>query len=958
MIFLALLAAILIYVLYKRSSPRPDSSEQVKQVRDQEWRNYLMSFRTVVKTKTETALLEAMIRGETRDQYGQLPKPEDSEEGRLAALNTRLPESLSEEEPVTKVKSAIDNTLLLLYFGAFLLVASVGLFVALGGLSGFLRTAIVAITAATLYFGGLWLYNHSHKLAQAGISFVGSGMIITPLIGVSWYNLVSHKADGGIIWLLTSLVCIGLYSYSYKRIKNDFIVYLLIGSFVSSVESAVLTIGLPTYAYAWGLALIGIVLSVINHRQRLSPSLANSTAVSATLMVPLSVLGSAALLTHFGSLQLAVTLILTGTYYSLLSCWQPKNRLNYSLAAQVAYLAALANLVYAGYHSLVAIGVGLTIVAGVYVVAISVVRPSLVKALGLIEIASATVVLASLLVLTSAWPLVAALTTGAVLAAIIWQKYNSDEALQLAGLLLISLPFVVGQYALSSKLGSLTQLGLSLTSVVIIGGLVWDTITKTSYKPYYLSASGLYGAALAAALVPTFVYGTLAVTVVIGVVLASCVIFRRASKDQWWLTGSCLAIFVPLVYVVLQHGPGSHQFSLAVLAALVWTAGISLVTREAIIRWLVVLSILLSPVAVGAGGLGFHWGAVGFSLGYITAMLACVVARAIARGKLLVSFKVPIISYYTEASQAYVVGYLLAGVTAVVVSLSAAQSRILTTALLLVIGLTVIVVARIERQSKILALLPIVLQLVLFSGLRPNIHDAEQIGVTALVSVTVAVFSYLLPRYITRRPNPGRFLTEQVSLYLAYVGAGLVLTQSSPSRLLAVSLFIAGVLTAYHNWHAQQSYRELSVGVCLVAIHWLLYLFGVRNIQVQTHLFGLFLAGFAYWRYLRQDMVGSKNYTQALFLVVTVPLALQSIAGAAGGNYGLLLIAEQVAFMVAGAILPAHDMSRHFLLRWGLWTALAAILFQLRGLGYAFLSLLAAIIIGIAIYRLQKTPRD
>lgn len=963
--------ALIIFLVFKSRKPATGSAKNDlgNQRRDSEWREYLTSFQSVVKTKSETALLEAMIRGDSRDQYDSasagrikvnaiqpLAVAELSATSSASALETNTNQSIGSTPPKAKIQ--LDNTLLLLYFGAFLLVASVGLFVAIGGLSGLIRTIIVAITAAVLYVGGMWLYDNNQKLAQAGISFVGSGMIIAPLTGVAWYNLVSLKADGGIIWLLTSVVCIGLYASSYKRIKNDFVAYLLIGSLVSAVESSVLTLGLPTYGYAWGLVVLGIALQIIKRRRGLAPQLEVSTATSAELMVPLSVIGSAVLFPNFGSLQLAVTLILSGSYYALLSSWQGANRRNYSLAAQVSYLAALANLVYAYQHSLVAVGLSLIAASAVYAAVIAVTRPQLITDFGLMDVSIATNLIAVLLCLSNGWSLVAGLAVGVLLAGVLWQKFNRDDALQAAGLLLISLPFVIALYATPHGLNSLLLLSLSAVVAIIIAALVVDTIVDKQYQLYYSSASGLYWAALAALLVPAIALGAGALVLVVALILASCVLLRRLSQHQAWLIGSSLVVFIPLVYLASTVGIGSHQFSLAVLAALVWNAALSLVTREALIRWLVVVSLSLAPLALGAGGLGWHWGPVGYSLGYLAAMLACLLARAIARGKLLVSFKVPIASYYTQASQAYVVGYVTAGLASLFLSLYSDQSRLLTTALLAVMALVVLAVVRIERQPEVLALLPLVLQLAIFSGLRPDLQQAGQVGVAALVLVVAAVASYLTAGYLNKDQLAAARLVQRSSLYLSYTGAALVFTQQAPSRLLAVSLFVAGCLTVYHNRARPQTERELSVGVCLAAVHWLLYLSGVHALQVHTHILAVFLAGYAYWRSQLGDSAGARGYVQALFLVVTIPLALQSLGGAAGGNYGLLLIAEQVAFMIVGTLLPADDRGQHFLLRWGLWTGLAAILFQLRGLGWAFLSLLAVIIIAVAVYRLQKTPHD
>ena len=958
---------VIIWFVLRNRKPRSTTVSTTDQNRDAAWRQYLQSFRTVVQDERETALLEALIRGETRDEYGGSSAPlralavaeATTASDAAVSYNDAELEPVIEAEIPKAPKSPIDSTLLLLYFGAFLLVASVGLFVALGGLGGVMRTIIVALTAAGLYSGGLWLYEHNEKLAQAGISFVGTGMIIAPLTGVAWYNLVTLKAGGAVIWLITSLVCAALYAYSYKRIKNDLVAYLLIGSFVSVVESSVLTLNLPQSGYVWGLVAAGIVLQIMNRRRAVSRQLEVAANTSAELLTPLSIIGSALLLPQLGSLQLAVTLILSGTYYVLLCRWQTANRFNYCLAAQVSYVAALANIVYASQPHLAAVGMSLVVATGVYALIMSQVKPELLKQYGLLEVSVATSTIAIICSLANGWPLVISILASIVLAIVVWLKLAHDEALQAAGLLAILLPFVVAQYALPRGLGSSLQLGLSGAVALLMTGLVWASIRSSKYKPYYASASFLFWLAVAAALVPAAAFGAVAVVLEVAVILIICVLLRQASRDQTWLIGSSLVIFIPLVYLTVQGGTDSLRFSLAVLATVVWNAGLSLVTRQALIRGLVVVSLLLMPVALGGGGLGFHWGTVGYSWGYLAASLACLLARAIARGKLLVSFKVPIASYYTEASQAYVVGYVVAGLASLSLSVMSDQSRWLTTVLLAVTALIVIAVMRIEKSPEVLALLPGVLQLFILSGLRPDFQNSTQLGLTGLILTAAAAGCYFAPQYFYQRHQSASRLVRQVSLYLSFAGPALaLLTPADPSRLFPVSLFVAGCLTVHHNWSRPQAEREASIAICLAAVHWLLYLSGVHNLQFHSHLLAVFLAGFAYWRYQLGDRASSRGYQQALYTVVTVPLAIQSLQTDAGSSYGLILIAEQVGFMIIGAILPPDERGQHFLLRLGLWTGLAAVLFQLRGLGYVFLTLLAVIIIGVAVYRLQKTPHD
>ncbi len=965
---------LIIYLFVKNRNSKTTAPENQNLERDQKWHDYIASFKTVVTTKQERKLLQALLDGGSRDEYDQTDTAnselqqleDDAAAGFSAASQTPNVVSLTETGPVSvfedkvpEPKEAIDNTLLLLYFGAFLLVASVGLFVALGGLDGLTRTIIVAVTAATLYFGGLWLYERSQKLAAAGISFVGSGMIIAPLTGVAWYNLVADMQDGRIIWLVTSLITVGLYAYAFKRIKNDFIAYLLIGSFISSVESSVLTIGLPTYGYAWGLVVVGIALTVINKMRRQSVLLEESAATSASLLVPLSVIGSVALFPEFGSIQLAITLALAGTYYVLLSVWQTKDQLTYRIASQVSFLAALSNVVYANSQSLVSVGIALSIVGAAYVVALAVLRQQSIVAWGISEIAGTTVAIAALLTVTQAWPLIAAMGVGTIMATVIWLRQKNDEALQVAGVLVLLLPFVIGQYALPINFDSIEQLLLSAASAVILFGLTVLSIQKETFKEYYSTATALYWTALGALLLPALVIGTTAMATVVAIMLATSLLLAKLSKDITWLLGTSLVVFIPVGYAIVDAGFESTAFSVTLAVSLIWNIVVSLITRQAFVRWLVVISILLAPVALGAGGLGFTWSAFGYSVGYMLALAACLIARAIARGKLLVSFKVPIASYYTEASQAYIFGYVAAGIAAIGLSLNTDESQWLTTVLLGLVAAAIVVVSKIERQPDVLALLPIVLQIAIFSAFRPDLQDASQIGVTAVIASLAGAISYFVCTSLMKGDDDkAAQLARQTSLYSAYVGPALVLTQSDPSILLPVSLFVAGLLTAHYNWQSNQQNRELSIGVCIAAVHWALYIAGIQNVHVHTHLLALSLAGFAYWRYSLDDKVAYESYLKAIFFVVTVPLVLQSLGNEAGGYYGLILIGEQVLFMLAGVTLPPDSTGHRFLLRWGMWTALAAILFQLRGLGWAFLSLLAIIVIGVAVYRLQKNPQD
>ncbi len=970
------LPLLIIYLVIRYNKKKPDSdytygnNPQVGGLNEQ-WLAYLRSFQGVVKSAAEKKLLETLIIGRSADDlYKELnddtvPAPSalpvaavQASTAQTPTVFEEVPTPYAETQAQTPVKQStpIDNTILLLYFGAFLLVASVGLFVAISGLSGVMRTIIVALTAAILYSGGLWLYKNNKKLEQAGISFVGTGMIITPLIGVAWFNLVSMGANAGVIWSLTSILCITLYAHAYSQIKNDFISYLLIGSFVSSVESAVLTIDLPSYGYAWGLVAAGLLLSVTNRRaQKSSGQLQAASAASSQLLIPLSVVGSMVLIPEFGSFQLAVTLVLAGVYYSLLALWQAEQRTSFSLAAQVSYIAAIANIVYASDHNFNTTGLALLGIGVLYAAALSVLRLPTIRMHNLKSVAILVNSAAALLCIGDAWSFISSAFLAIGLSIILWRRFESASALQIGSLILLPLPFIVGLAALDLNVTSWAQLGLCASSALLLGLLTAACCIEKSSKPHYETSAVFYFMAIGLLFIPAWGLGYESVGLVTAGAFASFMALRWLSKDADWLVGMSFILLVPVVHAMAFYDIDSPQFSATLGVALLGNIILSLMTRHAVIRYVVVGCILLAPLALGGGGLGFKWDSTGYAGGYMLAMASCVLARTIARGKLLLSSKVPISSYYAEASEAYVLGYTVAGVIALLISFYADNSQLVTSLVLGAIGIFVVIIAKIERSPQLYALLPIILQALLFSAIRPDLGDATTTGVMALVSVFAAVCSYAAVTLIDpSHENKVSRSVNLVSVFSAYIGPMLVMTQDHPSLLLPVSLFIAGLVTLAYNYRSTQGVKEVSIAVSLAAIHWFIYLLGVTNIHIHTHILAVFLASFAVWRSSLNDSSAAQSYTQALFFVVSIPLALQAMGGENGSTYGLILIAEQVAFMVYGA-----SFGQRFLLRWGLWTALAAILFQLRGLGWAFLSLLALIVIGVAVYRLQKhTPPD
>ncbi len=102
------------------------------------------------------------------------------------------------------------------------------------------------------------------------------------------------------------------------------------------------------------------------------------------------------------------------------------------------------------------------------------------------------------------------------------------------------------------------------------------------------------------------------------------------------------------------------------------------------------------------------------------------------------------------------------------------------------------------------------------------------------------------------------------------------------------------------------------------------------------------------WRFRRKERVQSDTYLWWALGTATVPVALQVVYGA-GTIYGWWLLLEEVAIMLLGM-----TIGRSFVTRWGLYTAVGVVLYQLRGLGYVALALLALFLLALAVYKIQK----
>jgi hypothetical protein len=211
-------------------------------------------------------------------------------------------------------RDIMNNALVLLYLGAFLVVTSVLVLVAANfeNLSGFSKMFVAALLTASFYASGLALYQRP-KYRPAGVTFTGIGMVLFPLLGIAYYNFVGTTIEPGLIWLVISILSLALYVYTSQLIKTAAVDYALLLAAISSVEASLFSFDAPLYVLAWAGVVIAGLLPLIRP-QAYQDSTGPTRVVSGSL-VPIALVFSFLLSQQDPFWQTATTIILAGLYY-------------------------------------------------------------------------------------------------------------------------------------------------------------------------------------------------------------------------------------------------------------------------------------------------------------------------------------------------------------------------------------------------------------------------------------------------------------------------------------------------------------------------------------------------------------------------------------------------------------------------------------------------------------------
>lgn len=968
--FLVAVGAVLIAI--NESNKKQKQVDRSLQDRNDEWYRYLAAYRQLAKPGKQKQFLEQILNDVrqqnlvspgTAAQFAEIEnvaepvsKPVSAEEVEAKQIeNWNLAENEPWNEPEMAATStaeanqiAIDNASLLLYFGAFLLIASVGLFVVFGGALPILRTLATLTLAIILYGGGVWLFHNRPKLRQAGVAFSAVGIVIAPLVGVAVYAYLLHNNYGAAVWFTTSLACLGLYAHALKTFQQPLLGYVLIATFLSLFESGLHMATLPVYYLVWGLALFGIGLRAAHNLKGFWPELQEPSRNSSQLVVPLGIVAGLYLVPTAGILQLGITFVLAAVFYAqeAFATKDEGERAALLLAGHVLGQIAIATTAYGITGRVIATGAVLGVANLLQLLAIATLgrQTSLWRQTGDVVMVTSIAVIA----LTYGHPraLTAGLMQALVIGAVIWWYQSEAIGYGLAALAWLALIVQVGQMVLMPHLSWEVQSFVSLDALAVL------------YMAYHFSrnrgqqivgwmqwtlATFMAGAVLTL-LLSAFATPLVCLLITLGVVIVQ-ILFAESTGESELIDFASLFIALPII-----RAYGTPQVELAAVAAGLAVSGVLVLRyRRELLRWTnTILWLLLIP-ALAAATPGTRWSPALYTLGFMAICYILIFYRAVARGVVLASGKIPLTSFARSTSLSYVVGYIVAGFVAFCYSLGADNSRVITSVLVAALILTTLGLTRwIEKRPNGLVVVPFMLQILLWSLIRPVSGDNSLTAFILLSSAAAAACYVVAERFTHAESTVGQYIAN-CALATSFVAPAWAFTGVTIVPAMPVSLVVSGCVLSYAARWRPLSEREAAGSIITLGVLWLLYVLGVRELQVYVYTVLTTLGIYAYRRTTRGDYAEADSYIWAMLGLSTVPLALQAINGLAGGLYGWLFLVQQVVIMLLGMAI-----GKSYVTRWGLYAAVAAVLYQLRGLGYAALAVLAIFLIGLAVYELNR----
>lgn len=899
------------------------------------------------------------------DEEATAPQP--AQAASVNAAHTTQPstsqsvhEQLQQRTTDVARKNYIDNTSLLLYFGAFLFITSVGLFVAFADVEGGLKTVMVGIVALSLYGFGFWLRSSKKKLRQVGEAFIGIGMTAVPFIGITAYNYSSDDVNGAAIWAATSVLAFILYTATIIRLRSSFVSYMLVASIVSLIMSFAGIIDGPLYYFIWSLAVTGIALQLISVVVKDIQSFTEASHLSGQLLVPLSIGASLLAIGESGVAQVAMTTGLATLYYALLALSEDENRSVYSLAAHSLGLVTVGFGVYAINSDTTDVAIALLSMSGLHILTMLGAKSLLAEDAHL-GITIATPIVATLLLIGE--PRLFTLSLGAVwiVATTMTLRYHRLSALHVALVAWIALSYASGQLLPSDGISALQQSLLAIGFILPLVGLIAGK-TSPLNEEWKESVRGALAGGLIIALLVAGAAGAYPLLYISLSMYLLCGLIHQLDSSRLWGDLELMFAGAPVLYAIFTQTPtdNSPYFSIATTLFLVVSIATALRHRLEHARWLSTASWLLLPIALMADKVGLFEPNVNDTIQlYILAIIALSLSRAIARGKLFLSTKIPIASMARSSSYSYFAGMLTATGVVTVFSFASASDALAIGSLVGITGFLLLHFWYIERSNYFFTLLPITFQLILLRILTPYNNDITDVNVLypLISSLGAGMFvGYSITNQEAYDKSKALQTIDFLKLSVAtlYIAPLAFFFTGDVTWPLPITAIIATLATLLYNKDKEEGTREWLGGLVLLSIFWLLGYNGINDIQIYAHITAALFGLYAYIRHQRGEIGTSNQYLLFMLGTATIPLAIESLSGSGRGNIlGLWLLIEQIGFLLLGI-----GISKPIVTKWGLYVGVAAVLYQLRDLGWAMVAVLSVFIIGVAIFRALRQPDD
>ncbi len=220
-----------------------------------------------------------------------------------------------------------DNSInLLLYVGAFLIVASAAIFVGFqwDAMPGLIKASAFSLVTLAFFLCGIVFYR-IESIKNAGFTFISIASILLPFNGIGWYNFYFKDVgfEVGGVWLVTSIICLTAYFFLTTYLRKTQFVYVMSLAFLSIVLSIVNIFQMNREFYVLGMVFTAFVLFLTNRALSMgkeSVVLHEPLLVSSHVLLPISLvfgfifaIGQGRVLSY----ETALTVLLSAVFYLL-----------------------------------------------------------------------------------------------------------------------------------------------------------------------------------------------------------------------------------------------------------------------------------------------------------------------------------------------------------------------------------------------------------------------------------------------------------------------------------------------------------------------------------------------------------------------------------------------------------------------------------------------------------------